>query len=139
MPTNLTVQGSWSRETEPVTVISAEDEARLASAIEDALGAPRRFVTVEERDSAPTWITVERTGVKNWRAFERGALHWYLYQDPQTKEYRMTAGIPAPKGGWEFNKNKPAVFTLPPNTPLSEVAQRAAIAIRAASEGQSRR
>ena len=124
IPASRQVPGSYYRETEPVQVALASDTAAVIDAVERAIKLGNPPITEQEASSLPSWVTEARTGVKSWRAFERGALTWSFSTDPKTGEYRMRADDPLEGGGWK--PGRIPVFTLPADTPISEVARRAA-------------
>jgi hypothetical protein len=117
-------------------VAPASDIDAVIEALQRAISAGNPAITEQEAAAAPSWVTRARTGVSSWRAFERGALTWSLNTDPKTGEYRMRPYDPAKRGGW--TPGRIPVFTLPADTPISEVVRRAAEVIRDAAQLQSR-
>jgi len=105
-------------------VAPASDIATVMKAFERAISLGNPLISEAECSALPKWITVAPTGVKSWRAFERGALTWLLNTDPTTGEYRMRPYDPSKGGGW--TPGRIPVFTLPADSPIREVIRRAA-------------
>jgi hypothetical protein len=118
-----------------VQVAPAADIAALTDAFERAIAIGNPSITEAEAAASPSWMTVARTGVKTWKAFERGALTWSLGANPKTGEYRMNPYVPLKGGGWA--PDRAAIFTLPADTPIAEVARRAAAVVSDAAKLQS--
>jgi hypothetical protein len=135
IPTSRQIPGSYYRETEPVQVAPVADITALIDAIERAIGIGNPSITEAEAATAPSWMTVARTGVKSWSAFERGALTWSLGTDPKTGAYRMHPYVPLKGGGWA--PERVSLFTLPADTPIPEVARCAAEVVSNAAKLQS--
>ena len=135
IPTLRQVPGSYYFKTAPVQVAPASDIAAVTEAFEQAIRLGNPSITEAECSTLPKWITVAPTGVNSWRAFERGALTWSLDTDPKTGEYRMRLDQPQAGGGW--TPGLIPAFTLPADTPTSEVARRAAEVIYDTAESQS--
>jgi hypothetical protein len=135
IPTSRLIPGSYYRQTEPVQVAPASDITALSEAIERAIAIGNPFITEAEAAASPSWMTVARTGVKSWSAFERGALTWSLGTDPKTGAYRMRPYVALKGGGWA--PERVLLFTLPADTPIPEVARRAAEVVSDAAKLQS--
>jgi hypothetical protein len=129
------IPGSYYKQTEPVQVAPASDIDAVMEALQRAISAGNPPITEQEAAAAPSWVTRARTGVSSWRAFERGTLNWSLDTDMKTGAYCMLPYDPAKGGGWI--PGRIPVFTLPADTPISEVVRRAAEVIRDAAEPQS--
>lgn len=134
IPTSRQIPGSYYRETEPVQVVPASNTVAVTDAFECAIRVGNPPITEQETPALPSWVTPARTGVRSWSAFERGALTWSLNTDPKTGEYRMRPYDPRNGGGW--TPGPIPVFTLPANTPISEVARRAAEVVCDAAKHQ---
>jgi hypothetical protein len=135
IPTSRLIPGSFYIQSEPVQVAPAADIAALTDAFERAIGIGNPSITEAEAATSPTWMTVARTGVRSWRAFERGTLTWSLGTDPKTGAYRMRPYVPLKGGGWVPDHIQ--IFTLPADTPIPEIARRAAEVVSNAAKLQS--
>jgi hypothetical protein len=134
IPTSRLIPGSFYRQTEPVQVALAIDIAALTDAFERAIEIGNPSITEAEAATSPSWVTVARTGVKSRPAFERGTLTWSVNIDPKTGEYRMHPYVPLKGGGWA--PDRVPIFTLPADTPILEVARRAAVVVHDAAKLQ---
>jgi hypothetical protein len=132
IPTSRLIPGSFYVQSEPVQVAPAGDITALTDAFERAIRIGNPSITEAEAATSPTWMTVARTGVKSWPTFERGTLTWSVNIDPKTGEYRMHPYVPLKGGGWA--PNQVPIFTLPADTPIPEVARRAAEVVRDAAK-----
>lgn len=135
IPTSRQIPGSYYREAEPVQVALASNLGAVIEAFERAIQAGNPPITEQEAAAVASWVTLARTGVRSWPAFERGALTWSLNTDPKTGEYRMRPYDPLKGGGWA--PSRIPVFALPADTPISEVARRAAEVVCDAAKRQS--
>ncbi len=135
LPTVRQIPRSFSCETEPVQVAAASDVAAVADAFGRAIALGNPSITDGEDAAFPSWATVDRTGVKSWTTFARGALSWSLRTDPKTGEHRMHANVPLKRGGW--TEDPVALFSLTPDTPVAEVARRAAEVVHNAAQLQA--
>ena len=123
LPTSRRIPGSYYKHTEPVQVAPATDVAGVIGAFERAFEVGNPLITEQEAVAFPNWITKARTGVTSWSAFERGLLSWDVGTHPKTGEYRMFSYGPMKGGG--RTRNEIPEFTLPADTPISEVIRRA--------------
>jgi hypothetical protein len=135
IPTSRQIPGSYSLDTEPVQVALAADIAALCDAFERAIEIGNPSIAEADVPTFANWVTVARTGVKSWAAFDRGALSWSLNTDLKTGEYRMHSYVPLMGGGW--TQDRVPIFTLPADTPIPEVARRAAAVLSDAAKLQS--
>ncbi len=132
VPTSMKVDGGPFVETEPVQVVPVSDMGALAQAFEQAIRTGNPPVTEEQVSALPDWVTANRTGVKSWSAFARGALTWALRTDRKTGEYRLHAGVLMKGSGW--TDDPVPAFKLPADTPIPEVARRAAAVVQDAAK-----
>jgi len=116
-------------------VAPASNIDAVIKAFERAISIGNPPITEQEAVAAPSWVTQARTGVKSWRAFERGTLTWSLNTDPKTGEYGMDPYDPLKGGGWA--PGRVPVFTLPADTPMSEIVRRAAEVVCDTAKRQS--
>jgi hypothetical protein len=127
IPTSMKIPGGPSVETEPVQVVPVSDTEALAQAFDHAIRAGNPPITDEQVSGLPNWMPA-RTGLKSWSTFARGTLTWSLRTDRKTGAYRLHAGVLMKGGGWTDDP-LPA-FDLPADTPIPEVARRAAAAVQ---------
>jgi hypothetical protein len=130
----MKVEGGASFETEPVQVAPVSDTDALVQAFDHAIRAGSPPTTEEEIPGLPDWTAI-RTGLKSWSTFARGTLTWSLRTDRKTGAYSFHAGVLMKGGGWTDDP-LPA-FDLPADTPIPEVARRAAAVVQDAAKLRS--
>jgi hypothetical protein len=132
----MEVPGGPYVETEPVQVVPVSDAGALAQAFEQAIRTGNPSITEDQKSALPKWMTADRTGVKSWSAFARGALTWSLETDRKTGEYSLHAGVRIKGNGW--SDDPVPAFNLPADTSVPEIARRAAAAVQDAAKLHAR-
>src|ERR1700722_6771675 len=120
VPTVVMLQTGAYMDIEPVAAVPAADAGAIRRAFLEAIEKGNAVVPNPAKDDWPPPVLLKYANAKSWRAFQRGAAHWNIYE--KNGIYRIAGHRTHPKGYWEQDPDQKINFQ--PGSTIDEVVDR---------------